>query len=497
MPSDAIEQMLNVAIRNFRLGKLGDAEDGFRLVLTLEPGRPDALHYLGVIAYRVGRHDLAIEMIGQSIKGNPRNAEAHSNLGAALRAAGRLDESAAACRTAIELDPNLASAHTHLANLLRRQGNLDEALAAYQRAVAIDPHNARYLTNLGGGLGDIGQLDQAIAAYRRAIELQPDMAEAHWNMALVMLLKGDAGGWKEYEWRWKSPRFTSPHRNFTRPQWTGQPLDSRTILLHAEQGFGDAIQFVRFAPMVASRGGTVILEIQPHLRRLFETAPGIHRLIATGDTLPHFDVHCPLASLPLALGLATDPIPGDVPYLRADPLLVEQWRQRFDRSSHNPRVGLAWAGSPRFEADYSRSIALSQLAPLAAVTGVDFYSLQLGDAAAQAEAPIPGMTLIQLGADLHDFADTAAAISAMDLVITTDTSIPHLAGAIGKPVWLMLQFMPDWRWLLHREDSPWYPSMRLFRQPAPGDWDSVIKNVAESLAQYAANSPRAMTAIEG
>ena len=420
-------------------------------------------------------------MIRRAIAVEPNNAEAHNDLGNALNEKGQLDEAIAAYRQAVALDPNFSEAHNNL-GVVRFQGKLDEAIASYGRAIALSPNFAEAHNNLGTGLQEKGQLDEAIAAYRRAIAYKPNYAESHSNLAKALLLCGDfKEGWQEYEWRWKVQGFPSPKRGFSQALWDGGELRGRAILLHAEQGLGDTIQFVRYLPLVVQRGGKIIVECQSELQRLFRGMAGDYEIVAFGQPLPAFDFHCPLPSLPHALGTTLADIPQNVPYLSAEPTLVEVWRRTLGASNGELKVGLAWAGNPRFESDGTRSLNLRQLTPLAGARGVKFYSLQKGAAGEQAKNPPVGLELVDLGPKLNDFADTAAVMSLLDLIITTDTSVPHLAGALARPVWAMLQFVPDFRWLLEREDSPWYPTMRLFRQRSAGDWDGVIGRVAESL----------------
>jgi hypothetical protein len=299
------------------------------------------------------------------------------------------------------------------------------------------------------------------------------------------LLKGDfERGLLHHEWRWHVRDLRMGGRRMEKPAWRGEPLNGARILLHAEQGSGDTLQFLRYAPLVAARGGRVTIEVAAELKRLAMSLKGVEQVIGLGEALPAFDQHCPLLSLPLAFGTTMATIPGEIPYLAAPEPLLAEWRARLAASAA-PRVGLIWAGRPEHRRDRDRSIALAALAPLAD-TGATFYSLQKGPAAAQAKGPPAGMVLHDLGAALGDFADTAAAMSALDLVITVDTSPAHLAGAIGKPVWLLLTHAPDWRWFLEREDSPWYPTARLFRQTTRGDWAPVIARVAAELRRLAA-----------
>jgi Flp pilus assembly protein TadD len=524
MPQLTIQQSFDLALQHHQAGRLQEAERLYRQVLAQQPEHLDALNNLGVLAHHVGRNDLAVGLIRRAIALRLDYPEAHSNLGSILADKGQLDEAIAACRVAIALRPDYAEAHSNLANALRDKGRLDEAIAAYGQAIVLKPDFAEAHNKLGGALNEKGQVDEAIAAYhqaialnhnfpeahsnlgnalrnkgqfqeavaayRQAIALRPDFAEAHYNLGSMLLAWGNfQPGWEEYEWRWKCKGFPSPARNFAQAQWDGCPLEARTLLLYAEQGLGDAIQFIRYLPLVAQRGGRIIIECQAELQRLFQTMAGICQVVAFGQPLPAFDLHCPLLSLPRVFGTNLANIPHIVPYLSPDPALVDAWSRTLGSPDGRLRVGLAWAGSPRFKGDRTRSLNLQQLAPLAAAAearptarGVKFYSLQKDAAGEQAKNPPVGLELVDLGPKLNDFADTAAVMSLMDLIITTDTSVPHLAGALARPVWVMLQFMPDWRWLWDRDDSPWYPTMRLFRQPRIGDWDSVIARVVEALS---------------
>jgi len=271
-------------------------------------------------------------------------------------------------------------------------------------------------------------------------------------------------------------------RNFTKPQWDGRALEGRTLLLHAEQGLGDAIQFIRYLPLMSQRGGRIIIECYAELQRLFQIMAGRCQIVACGQPLPAFDLHCPLLSLPRVFGTTLSNIPHVVPYLHPDAEEARKWHHRLLWQSRLVNVGLAWMGNPAHKNDRSRSIKLARLAPLGQVPGVRFFSLQKGEAAAETKTPPSGMELVDWTQELKDFADTAGLIANLDLVIAVDTAVVHLAGAMGKPVWTLLPFVPDWRWLLEREDSPWYPTMRLFRQNSWGDWDSVITRVVDALS---------------
>ena len=428
-----------------------------------------------------GQLDAAIAACRRAIALKPNSPKASVNLGNALAAKGQFDEAMAAYRHVLAIRPDYAEAHCNLANVLREKGELDEALAACRQAIALNPNLPETYVNLGNVLIDKGQLDEAIATYRQAMAIKPDYAEAHHNLGLSLLMRCEfEQGWLEYEWRWKSRSFSSPRRGFSQPRWDGGDLKGRTILLYAEQGIGDTIQFIRYLPMVVERGGKIFVETQKELIRLLRQLPGVERWIARGDALPAFDVHCPLMSLPRLFNTTLQTIPSQKDILLPDPALAQAWRLRLEQQPPGFKVGLVWAGRPTHKNDRNRSISLSLLAPLATVEGISFYSLQKGEAARQTADPPAGMRIIDWTDELHDFADTAALIAQLDLIISVDTAVVHLAASMGKPVWMLIPFVPDWRWTLNRDDSPWYPTIRLFRQTAFGDWPGVIGRVVEA-----------------
>jgi hypothetical protein len=342
---------------------------------------------------------------------------------------------------------------------------------------------------LGRALQDLGRLEEAVAWYDRALALEPDYADAHVAKAINLLLRGDyASGWRSYEWRWRMEGFSSLKRNFPQPQWRGEPLNGRRILLHGEQGVGDCLQFLRYVPRVQAAGGVVILEIQPRLKRICALLPGVAELIALGEPVPEVDLHCPLMSLPLACGTDLQSIPGEVPYLSV-PREAQEKARSLAWPTDRLRVGLAWAGSEKHLKDRFRSLPFAMLAPLLALEDVHFFSLQLGTAAKELLAEDARIT--DLAPETVDMADTAAQIAQLDLVISVDTSVAHITGALGKPVWVLLAHCADWRWLTDREDSPWYPTARLFRQRVAGDWGEVIGRVGTEVALLAeAQRPR-------
>ncbi len=483
MMQGSIDQAMQLAIQNHQAGRLAEAEKIYRQVLAEQPNRPDALHLLGVIAAQIGQTEAAIDLVQRAIAVNPAVAEYHNDLGNALRDKRQLDEAAAAFRQALRLKPDYVVAQNNLGNVLSDQGLLDEGIALYRRALRLKPDYAGAYNNLGKALRDKGLFDEAIAALRHALRLKPDYAEAHHNLSLILLLKGDfAEGWPEHEWRLRLKSVSPTRGEFVQPRWDGSALDGRKICLHPEQGIGDTIQFVRYVPVVANRGGKVILQCQPALCRLFASLAGIENVVGAGEPPPDCDVHCPLLSLPLVFGTRMETIPAAIPYLKADGELSRHWAGRLADSA-GKKTGIVWAGSAGYANDRGRSLDLSLLGPLANVQGVRLYSLQKGQAARQLSYPPRGMELADHTAQLNDFADTAALIANLDLVISVDTAVAHLAGALGKLVWVLLPYSPDWRWLLDREDSPWYPTMRLFRQKSLGNWTEVIERVAQALGE--------------
>ena len=462
----------------------GDAVACYRQAIELRPDLPEAHSNLGIALQEQGRLDEAINCYRQAIELQPRLPEAHSNLGIALQEQGRLDEAVTAFRQAIDLKPDYPEAQYNLGNALKEQGWLDEAVACYGKSLDLKPDQPEAQCNLGTVLEEQRRLGEAVACYRKAIDIRPDLPEAHNNLAIALLAQGDmAGGWDEYEWRWQTPQMLKGRRDFARPQWRGEAAAGRQLLIHAEQGFGDTLQFCRYAPLAAARGLRVVIEVQPPLARLLRSLPNVDQVIAAGEQPPAFDLHCPMLSLPRAMGTTLGTIPGGVPYLRADAAQVASWRTRLAAMPRQgPRVGLVWAGDPgihlpsKAAVNRRRSIAPDRLAPLFALPGLHFVSLQKGGPAAPGHFP-----LTDLMDEMTDFADTAALLATLDLVISVDTAVAHLAAALGKPVWLLDRFDPDWRWLTGRRDSPWYPTLRIYRQPQPGDWDSVIAEVARDL----------------
>jgi tetratricopeptide (TPR) repeat protein len=465
------------------LGRPAEAVASFEATLEIRPDHVGALNNRGLALLGLQRPAEALASFERALAIQPDHVRALNNLGNTLQALHRPGEALASYDRALAIRPDYAEAHYNRGIVLRDLRRPAEALASFDSALAIDPSHVDALNNRGIVLRDLDRPHEALSSYDRALVLAPGYAEAHSNRSGVALLLGDfERGWEEFEWRWRVPEIAPWRREFAQPLWRGDTsLEGRTILLHAEQGFGDAIQFVRYVPLVAARGATVVLEVPPPLSDLFSRIAGAALVVARGAALPAFDCHCPLLSLPLAFKTRLETIPTTVPYLSPAPDRVLKWQPRLPRSGPR-RVGIAWAGNANFKGDLTRSIGLARLSPLLSVAGVQLVSLQKelrdGDRDILRSRP----QVIQLGDAIDDFADTAAIMSQLDLVISSDTSVAHLAGALGKPVWVLLQYVADWRWLRGRSDNPWYPTARLFRQPKIDDWASVVGQVERELA---------------
>ncbi len=430
--------------------------------------------------HRQGRLAEAIKGYGRVLAYDPRHGDAHNNLGVALRAQGKARAALACYRRALALGVSNSGIYSNMGNALRELGRMKEAVAAHEKAVGMAPGEAEPIYNLGLALKDLGMIPTALACFDKTLELKPEHVDCHWDRSLTNLVAGDLEeGFEEYEWRWRRP--DTPLRKFKQPMWDGSELEGRTILIHHEQGFGDMIQFARYVPMVKARGGVVVVEVQPELARLFSSLKGVDKVLPRGGVAPHFDVHVPMMSLPRVFGTTMDDIPFSFPYLSApdQPDVVPP-----RRPGEGLRVGISWAGKPNHRNDRNRSCGLEDFLPLMDSPETSFYSLQKGPRAREIALLACDGLVTDLGGGLQDFGDTAAALEGVDLVITVDTALAHLAGAMMKPVWVVIPHVPDWRWLLDREDTIWYPTMRLFRQESHGDWDGVFERVRETLAAF-------------
>jgi tetratricopeptide (TPR) repeat protein len=467
------------------LSRHAEALASYERAIALDTTLADAHYNRGVALAELGRHEAALASYEQAIARDPDHAQAHNNLGNLLSDGARYLEALQHYERASEIRTDFIDAWVNRANLLRRLTRYEKALSSSERAIQINPDHPQAHSSRGAVLASLGRYDEALSSYRRAIELKPDLAEGLWNKAIVHLSRGEWGeGWSLYEARWKVKSLGLTQHCADLPAWRGQEsIQGKVVLLHAEQGYGDTLQFCRYASLVAARGARVILGVPSALQSLMRSLEGVAQVVTQGAP-PPFDHHCPLLSLPLAFGTELASIPAPRRYLSADPGARARWGARLGPRT-GPRIGLVWSGSATHTNDLNRSIALESVLPLTQY-GAQFVSLQKEirglDAPAFARAP----NIRRFGDELIDFADAAALVSELDLVISVDTSIAHLAGALGKPVWILLPYVADWRWLQEREDSPWYPSARLFRQPAARDWGSVIERLALALRQFEA-----------
>lgn len=476
----------NMADLYLRAGKPDFAVMSARTAIGLAPARAEPHYLLGNALVMLHQLDAAIDSFAKALAIHPNYVAALHNMAVACTDRGRADQAIDCYRRLIVLVPQSAEAHYSLGSLLLQRDDLDAAGEHLQRAIDLKPSHVEAHNNLGSSLRKRGRVDEAIAVYERGLAIDPSSNELHWNRAFALLLQGRfAEGWPAYERRLNFNIARSDiqkQRDAAAPRWHGENLDGKTLLLRSEQGFGDVIHFIRYVLKLVALGATVIVECPAPLHRLLQRMPGIHAVFAPEDAGPHFDLQCPIMSLALELGInSIDAIPQAAPYLSADPADVETWKNEL-ADDKNIRVGLAWSGNPIQPVNRQRSIALKDLAPLAS-DGVTFYSLQKGDAASESLNPPAGMRWIDHTARLNDFADTAALIANLDLIIAVDTAVAHLAGAMAKTTWTLIPFAPDWRWMLNREDSPWYPTMRLFRQTVRNDWNPVIARVAAELAK--------------
>lgn len=483
---DLPEALFNRANTLRIMGRYEEALRSYLRVVDIDPGFAAGHNNRGICLVQMKRLEESVAAFDRALKIRPDYADALSNRANALFQLKRYAQSLDDCDRAIALDPDAAVAHNNRGNALQKLCRFEDALDSYNRAIALKPDYAGAYGNRGNIHQYLRRFHEALADFRRAQAVDPDHAQAHWNEALCLLMMGDfENGWKKYEWRWKRGGSTALQRRFSQPLWLGDhDLRGKRILLHAEQGLGDTVQFCRYAGLLAALGGEVILEVQASLVPLLARLEGAAKVIAMGGKLPEFDFHCPLLSLPLAMKTMPESIPANIPYLHADAGKVAAWQQRLGEKSR-PRVGLVWSGNPGFRMDYLRSMRLLQIAPLLDLP-CEWVSLknELSGEDAESIRTLPGLR--HFGAELRDFSDTAALIQCMDLVLSTCTSVPHVAGAMGRPVWLMLSRVADPRWLVERNDTAWYPSMRLFRQPDVDDWEGLLQQVRGELSAYIA-----------
>jgi tetratricopeptide (TPR) repeat protein len=454
-----------------------EAVQHYAELLPLQPEDPELFQSFGLCCQELGELDLAEKAYQKTLNLGLDSAELQFNLGLVQLKKKKPKEAIARLQKALEKEPALTLANLAMANAYRQLGDLESAESSLREELKINPNCADAAVNLGVVLQEKNKVGEAIHCYRKAIELNPHHPILHWNFAIASLLAGDyKTGWSEYEWRWRVKH--KPKPKFEQPEWDGTDLHGRTILLYAEQGFGDTIMFARYVPWVAQKGARIIIECQPPLKRLLACMPFVQQVISDGEPRPDFDVHAPLMSLPRIFGSTLDVHHRWEPYLRF-PTDLQSPLPDHDKKAF--KVGLAWASNPLHPIFSEKSVSLTKWEPIIKVEHCEFFSLQVDPTPDALNFLSQHPRLHDLHERLGDFADTAMAIQNLDLIISVDTAVAHLAGAFGHPVWVMLSYSADWRWLLKRKDSPWYPTMHLFRQPRPGDWDGVIAAVAREL----------------
>jgi tetratricopeptide (TPR) repeat protein len=481
---DFVEALSNRGFVLQRLGRPQEALASYDAALAIKPHLANALYLRGTALSELGQHRDAIASYDRAMALAPNHVEGLYSRGLALDALRQFEEAVASYDRALALRPDHVAALNNRGIALDELQRHEEAVASYVEALALQPDYVEALNNRGTALIELQRFDDALASYDAALAIAPDYRECRWNRALLLLRLGSfALGWQEFEWRRQRSNWVA--RDLPGPEWDGQAPAGKRLFVYTEHGLGDTLQFARHASLVAAAGAHVTLEAQRSLRQLLGSLAGV-TVIAKGETAPAFDCHLPLMSFPRVLGTTTTTVPAAGAYLTADPARTAAWAQRLPRGSFN--IGISWQGNPDAEVFYQgRSVPLRRFAPLAAIPGVTLVSLQKNEGTDQLADLPPGMTVMTLGDDFdagpNAFLDTAAVMTNLDLVISIDTATAHLAGALGRPVWLLLKRVPDWRWMTDGETTPWYPSARLFRQSRPADWDGVIARVASELSR--------------
>ena len=520
-----LTQLLTQAVVYQNKGDIANAKEAYQQVVKIQPGNFECWHILGIFEYQNNNFEEALKIFKKVVSIQPRFAPVHSNMGLVLQELKRYDEAVTSYDKALELDITLFAAHNNRGNVYKDLGEFERALASYQAAIVCVPdypeglyniaeiykilhqwdnslsyynraiysrnHYAEALNNRGLILQFLNRVDEAIQSFDKTLEIWPDYAPAHSNKSLALLLLGHyRAGWEEHEWRWRMKEFTSVQRNFKQPQWVGQgmqgdsgdSLRGKTIFIHCEQGIGDTLQFCRYLPYVLESGAQVLFEVQGVVHTLMQQIIDPAFLLKQGDPIPDFDFHCPLISLPYALRDRLEQIPVKQGYLKSDSNRREKWQNKLGVKL-KPRIAIVWSGNIHHHNDAFRSLPIQTLLPYLLEIGKNFELVYLQKEYRVGElgllAQIPGFQ--NWSDSIEDFEDTAAICDLVDLVITVDTSVTHISGALGRATWLMLPFAPDWRWLMDRVDSPWYPSLKLYRQQAISDWNSVLDPIALDL----------------
>ncbi|MEW6054449.1 MAG: tetratricopeptide repeat protein [Nitrospirota bacterium] len=474
--------MLGVIYQN--KGLLNNAVQCFQTTLEIDPEFADAYEKLGECYQNNDIFEDAISYYKKALLLKPHCATLYDNIGVCLHKTGQLDEAMKYYQKALHLDPRLSHVYNNLGNVFDAQGFYEKAIDCYQQALQSNQNNAISYINLGLASQKRGKNSEALVFFHKAVELDKNNAEAHSNMSFSLMASGDLKrGWEEFQWHWKTREGINFQKSLQKPRWTGFDISGCTVLLHdgaeGSIGFGDTIQFIRYVSSMAEQCAKVIFECKKELIPLLRNVQGISKIMEFGEKACAFDVHCFILDLPFLFHCSLDNIPSKIPYIHVAPQLIKEWGEKIIYYQPSFKIGLVWGQG--HVGEFGKCCSLVTYSPLGFSNHITFFSLQKGDSAKQAKTSPQGMNIIDLTDDIHDFADTAALIENLDLVISVDTSVAHLAGALGKPVWTLLPFASCWRWMLDREDSPWYPTMRLFRQPSPGDWESVIIKVRDEL----------------
>jgi Flp pilus assembly protein TadD len=463
------------------LNEIGDLETAahlFEKAVALSSKNVNFMINYSSTLRELGRWEDALRWLTRARRLEPKSVEALLQTGAVLRRSGNFQAAEQMFRTALKKFPESAEVHNGLGNVCADILRFDEAMTFFQRAIELKPDYIDAYNNLALVFEFTGQLDTARTIYRRVLSIDAEQPESHLGIASTLFLEGRyEEAWHEYEWRWRMKGYRNNVRSYRQPLWDGRTGKRQTMYVFAEQGFGDTLQFVRYLPLVADRGFSVVLECHPSLHRLVSGMKGVTRVVSPGSGFHEFDTYCPLLSLPGIFQTSLTTIPATVPYLSVSKGLDQKWAERIGARGHSTRIGLVWSGNPTYIRDRLRSIPLDMIAGLSDIPGMEFYNLHKDGPAADIETFGRGTTILNFSKEVNDFADTSAFIQHLDVIITIDSAVAHLAGALAKPVWTLLPFAPDWRWMLHRVDTPWYPTMRLFRQPEPGNWNSVINDV--------------------
>lgn len=476
-----VDALLFLGIINFEMRRFKESLDYFGKALLFNRGNPVIFLNMGTVYKEIGDYENAFLCYRKAISLNPNFAEAYNHIGTLFQENGQFDIAEEYYKKALSLNPDFPDVYYNIGVLLKDKGESNEALRYLSRALEINPYFSESLINIGEIYKEAGNLLEAIEFYKKAIDMNPDFPDAHFILACAYLSIGNfEEGWKEYEWRWKTKEFKTLKRDFKKPRWNGKDIGGKRVLLICEQGFGDTIQFIRYSKLLKGLNAYIVVEVQKELCNLFKRIKEIDSMIIRGEELPDFDFYSPLMSLPYVFKTRLETIPNEVPYINLDDETVKKWDLKLC-DDKKLKIGIAWAGNPGHKKDKYRTISLIDYLPILRLKDVNYYSLQKGIGSEQLKELPDDINIIDMTNEINDFLDTAGLIMNLDLVITVDTAVAHLAGALGKTVWVLIPYVPDWRWMLDREDSPWYPTMRLFRQSRKDNWKDVIDDIIDEL----------------